>query len=173
MRRAAGLLMMIAAALACLAAAQPHSETALAQDRPAAPPGGAPAFAPVPGDSFAAERDSLMKAVLKQIAGRENVPAESVFKNIKSLTGTPAGRLVRIMNMGYGRSLGVGCLHCHVQDKWDSDEKPQKQVARDMAAMMKTINSQLLPAIKNLKSEQPGINCTTCHRGQKKPAQNM
>ena len=39
--------------------------------------------------------------------------------------------------------------------------------------MVGTINGELLPKIKNLKSEHPGINCTTCHRGQVKPAQNM
>ena len=177
MRRAAGLLMILAAALAGLAAFQPRSRDAAAQEKPATlpagAPGGAPMFAPVPGDSFAAQRDSMMREVLRQIAGRENVAAESVFKNIKSMKGVPAGRLVRIMNMGYGRSLGVSCLHCHVQNKWDSEDKPQKQVAREMAEMMRTINTQLLPAIKNLKSEQPIVNCTTCHRGQRKPAQDL
>lgn len=130
-------------------------------------------FAAVPGDSFAAQRDSMMQAVLAKIAGLENVAAESVFKNIKSLKGVPAGRVPRMMNFGYGRSLGVGCLHCHVRDQWDSDEKAQKQIARDMHAMVGKINGEMLPAIKNLKSERPGVNCTTCHRGQAKPAQNM
>ena len=52
--------------------------------------------------------------ILRSIAGRENQPAESVFKNIKILKGVPAGRLVNIMNMGFGRSLGVSCGFCHV-----------------------------------------------------------
>jgi len=152
-------------------AAQRHTEgNAFAQDRP----GAAPAMgSPAPVDSFAAERDSMMKAVLQRIAGRENAPAESVFKNIQSLKGMPAGRVPRIMNLGYGKSLGVRCAHCHDTDRWDSDDKPQKQIARDMHALVGKLNGEMLPAIKNLKSEHPGVNCTTCHRGQVKPAQNM
>lgn len=44
--------------------------------------------------------------------------------------------------------------------------------ARDMSGMMNTLNGQLLKNIKNLKSENPTVNCTTCHRGQTKPALN-
>ena len=143
--------------------------TSPATPTPPAPP--APAAALV--DSFAFERDSLMREVLERIKGREQAPAESVFKNIRILKGTPAGRLPRIMNMGFGRSLGVGCKHCHVAGHWAEEDKPQKQVTRDMWAMMGTINSELLPKIKNLKSERPQINCTTCHRGSVKPATNL
>jgi hypothetical protein len=124
-------------------------------------------------DSFAAERDSLMNEVLKSIAGRENAPAESVFKDIRVLKGMPAGRIPRIMNLGYGKSLGVGCKHCHVVGEWAKEDKVQKQVARDMSALVNTLNTELLPKIKNLKSERPTVNCTTCHRGAKKPALQM
>jgi len=124
-------------------------------------------------DTFAAERDSMMNAVLKEIAGHESTAAESVFKNIKLLKGMPAGRVLRIMNMGWGKGLGVRCAHCHDTKKWDSDDKPQKQITRDMSAMTQTINNEMLPKIKNLRSEKPGVNCTTCHRGSIKPAQNL
>ncbi len=130
-----------------------------------------PTAAPI--DTFAAERDSMMNAVLASITGRENAPAESVFKNIQLMKGVPAGRLPRIMNMGYGKSLGVRCAHCHDTGKWDSDDKPQKQVTRDMAAMTRMLNLEALPKIKNLRSEKPTVNCTTCHRGSIKPAQNL
>lgn len=150
--------------------------------RPGGPPPGGPGMRPpTPAalDSFAAERDSLMKVVLAEIAGKENTPAESVFKNIKALKGVPAGRLPRIMAMGWGRALGVRCRHCHVQDHWADDDKPQKQIARDMSEMSRTINAELLPKIKNLKSAEAGsphpptVNCTTCHRGQREPALGM
>ena len=137
--------------------------------RPGMPPGmPAPSFS----DSFTAERDSLMNEVREHIAGKENVAAESVFKNIKLLKGVPAGRLLRIMNFGWGHALGVRCQHCHVLGHWADDDKPQKQITRDMSAMMRTINTELIPNIKNLRSEHPGINCTTCHRGSIKPAMN-
>ena len=133
--------------------------------RPGGPP---PAGAAI--DSFVAERDSLMKDVLQRIAGRENAPAESVFKNIKVLKGVPAGRIPRIMNMGFGHSLGVRCAHCHVENHWADEDKPQKQIAREMMAMVDTITSVMLPRIKNLKSEHPRVSCSTCHRGSRVPA---
>ena len=77
------------------------------------------------------------------------------------------------MEFGYARSLGVNFTHCHTPDKWESEGKPQKQIARDMSAMMGRINSELLKNIKNLKSENPIVNCTTCHRGEVKPALNL
>lgn len=121
-------------------------------------------------DTSARLRDSLTNAVLEQIKGKEESPAESVFKNIKLFKGLPAGRLLRIMNGGWGRSLGTGCEHCHVVGEWDKEDKAQKQIARDMSAMVGTINRELLVKIKNLKSEKPSVNCATCHRGDVKPA---
>ena len=109
----------------------------------------------------------------ESIAGKENEPAEKVFKNIQLLKGIPAARLLRIMELGYSRSLGVTCTHCHVPPEWEKEDKPTKQIARDMAAMAANINNEQLKKIKNLKSENPAVNCTTCHRGQIKPALNL
>ena len=109
----------------------------------------------------------------KQIAGKENQPAEQVFKNIQMFKGVPAARLLRIMELGYSRSLGVNCTHCHVVDQWDKDDKPTKPIAREMAKMAQTINNDLLKNIKNLKGPNPIVNCTTCHRGETKPALNL
>ena len=131
------------------------------------------AAAPVAPDSISAERNRLAKDVLAGIVGRENEPAGQVFKNVKGLNAVPASRLVAIMNFGYGRSLGVSCSHCHLVGQWESDAKPQKQIAREMSQMVSTINGQLLPNIKNLKSQEPIVNCTTCHRGSIKPALNL
>jgi hypothetical protein len=109
----------------------------------------------------------------KQIAGQENKPSEEVFKNIQMLKGMPAGRLLKVMELGYSKSLGVNCTHCHVVDRWEKDDKPTKQVTRDMMKMVGAINNDLLKNIKHLKSENPIVNCTTCHRGQIKPAINL
>lgn len=111
----------------------------------------------------------------EQIKGKENEPAEKVFKNLQSpmLKSGPAARVLAIMEFGYARSLGVNCTHCHSPEKWESEEKPQKQVARDMSTMVARINGELLKGIKNLKSAAPTINCTTCHRGEVKPALNL
>lgn len=119
------------------------------------------------------DQEAKLAELRKKIAGRENEPAEAVFKNIQFLKGVPAARLLAVMRIGYSRSLGVNCTHCHIVDEWEKDDKPTKQTARDMALMVRTINNDLLKNIKNLKSEKPVINCTTCHRGQTRPALDL
>lgn len=131
-----------------------------------------PPAKPTP-EEITAERDHYMKEVQAAIAGRENEPAGAVFKNIRWFKDLPAGRLPLVMNLGFGRALGVSCTHCHVPGEWDRDDKPQKQVARDMAELVGRINRDLLPAIKHLDSKTPTVNCTTCHRGHVKPALNL
>jgi hypothetical protein len=137
----------------------------------AAPPATTPVAAPQPGglapNPNQEANDQIAKAVDERIAGHENEPAEQVFKNIQSLKGMPAVRLVRVMNMGYSRALCVSCLHCHFGQDYSSDEKRQKRTAREMMAMNKMINERLR-TLQNLegKPEEKFVNCTTCHRGQ-------
>jgi hypothetical protein len=121
--------------------------------------------------TMAARRDSGEANVLRQIAGRENMPAESVFKNIKVMKGIPAGRLVRIMNMGFGRSLGVSCGFCHVPGKWDLDDKPEKETARVMFTMVGTINRDYMAKLPpdSSRTQPPMVFCMTCHMGNPKP----
>ena len=126
-----------------------------------------------PSDSVEAERKSFIDALRKRIAGNEEKPASEVFRNIKVFTRASAGRLLSIMEVGWSRSLGVSCTHCHVPGEWENDTKPQKQVAREMSAMVGTINGDLLKNIRNLRTSSPVINCTTCHRGQTQPALSL
>jgi hypothetical protein len=143
---------------------------------PGGPPGGPGGRMPLTDsarrvrDSItAARRDSGAAMVLRSIAGRENQPAESVFKNIKIFKGVPAARLVNIMNMGFGRSLGVGCGFCHVPGKWDLDDKKEKQTARIMIAMVGAINRDYLAKVPVDSGPPPTANCFTCHRGMPRP----
>jgi hypothetical protein len=126
-----------------------------------------------PGDTTDFDQEKALKELREGIKGRENEPAGLVFDNIKSFKRMPADRLLRIMEMGFSKSLGVNCTHCHNPKDWSSEEKNQKQIARDMMAMVGRINNDLLGSIKNLESENPIVNCTTCHRGQIKPATNI
>ncbi len=153
--------------LALVLLAVPAAGLLVAQSTPAAAPSPVTKLTP---EEIVAEREKFMKEVLTAIAGREKEPAEAVFKNIQKFKGLPAGRLPLIMNMGFGRSLGVSCTHCHVPGEWEKDDKPTKQVAREMMGLAAKINDELLPAIKDLDSTKPVINCTTCHRGEVKPA---
>jgi hypothetical protein len=155
----------------------PTKQPAAGQQMPGGPPGG-PGSPRMPltdsarrvRDSLnAARRDSASATVLRSIAGRETQPAESVFKNIKILKGVPAGRLVNIMNMGFGRSLGVSCGFCHVPGKWDLDDKDEKNTARLMFAMVQTINRDYMSKVPNDRGAAPVVNCFTCHRGNAHP----
>lgn len=121
------------------------------------------------------DQAAALAALRESIKGREQEPAEKVFKNIQmtNLKAAPASRVLAVMEMGYARSLGVNCTHCHVPGKWESDEKPQKGIAREMTGMVFQINGDILKKIKNLKGPNPTVNCTTCHRGEIKPALNM
>ena len=140
---------------------------------PTASPAQAPTQSAAPKDSVTLERERYVAEVRKTIAGKEQMPAGEVFKNVKMNPQIPAARLLAIMNLGYGRSLGVSCTHCHVPGQWDSEAKTQKQTARDMSAMAARINGELLKGIPNLKGPNAIVNCTTCHRGQVKPALDL
>ena len=128
---------------------------------------------PTPTPGF--DQAAALAKVREQIKGRETEPSSAVFKNIQTafLKNVPADRLPAVMEVAYSRSLGVTCTHCHVSDRWEADDKPEKQIARDMSVMMLRINGELLKNIRDLKSAAPTVNCTTCHRGQVKPALNL
>ncbi len=125
-----------------------------------------------PPDTAKATREAQYARALDEIKGKEKLPAESVYREIRMLKGVPAGRLLAIMNMGFSRSLGVNCTFCHVEDAWEREDSTRKQTARDMSAMVRVINDTVLPGIEGLKEkkDRPVVNCTTCHRGQPKPA---
>lgn len=128
----------------------------------------APARAQVPEVPF--DQAKALADLRKSIEGKEDQPAVDVFMNIKQYKGVTAERLLRIMEFGFTRSLGVDCTHCHVPGRWESDEKGAKETARAMSAMMTAINGEYLKNIPTLKGANPSVNCTTCHRGQKRPA---
>lgn len=128
---------------------------------------------PTPVPAF--DQAAALAKLKEQIKGKEKEPAGTVFKNIQSplLKERPAAQLLAVMEFGYARSLGVNCTHCHVPEKWESEDKPQKQIARDMSALVAKLNGEILKGIKNLSSPTPTVNCTTCHRGEIKPALNL
>jgi hypothetical protein len=169
-------LLTLAVMLGCGTSATP-TPTQSAPPPPAQPAAAlaaaAPSSAPAPPglqNPNQENNDQIARAVLEKIAGHENEPAEQVFKNIQFLKGMPAGRLVRVMNMGYSRALGVGCLHCHFGQDYSSDEQRPKRAAREMMAMNKMINERLR-TLQNLegKPEDKFVSCSTCHRGQVDP----
>ena len=155
--------------IATSAAQQPQPQP---QPQPQQQPQPAPQATPTPAAPLSPTQEinnRFVKQISESIAGKENLPAEQVFKNIQHLKGIPAGRLLRIMNGGYSRALGVACTHCHVEQDFSSDDKRPKRAAREMALMHRSINEQL-GKMQNLEPRpQRAINCTTCHRGAINP----
>jgi len=122
-------------------------------------------------DSLTQERAFYIQKIQESIKGREQLSADSVFKNLKYIGGFKAGLLPRVMGK-WSEALGVSCGHCHVTGKWDLDDKPEKKIARQMAELSSKINGDLVK-IDGLQNAKPVINCTTCHRGELKPALNL
>lgn len=92
-------------------------------------------------------------------------PVEQVQKNIKVLTGMPQSQLIPVMNF-MAASVGRRCNFCHVnnQGQWDyaSDNKPEKNTAREMIKMVLDLHKRNFPGASE-------ISCFTCHRGQNNP----
>ena len=107
--------------------------------------------------------------IREQIKGKEELPAEEVFQNIKILKNVTAGRLLGMMSGGYSGSLGVSCSHCHVTTDFSLDDKPAKDVARGMVGLVAAVNDTLLKKIPGIRSARPGVNCGTCHNGRARP----
>src|SRR5438477_11994832 len=130
-------------------------------------------FVSVKEDSLEADRLKYMNEVMESIKGKEKLPADSVFKNIKVIKGkssVSAEHLLWMMNWGWSAELGVSCSHCHVIGKWESDSLDTKDIARGMWNMRVEINSAILPGItgKNYDKD-PAVSCITCHRGKPIP----
>jgi photosynthetic reaction center cytochrome c subunit len=88
-------------------------------------------------------------------------PAETVYKNIVQLKGTPADQLMPAMQF-ISASLGVQCDFCHVPGKMEADDKGPKKTARQMMAMQAAIN-------KDAFQGRLQVTCFSCHRGAEHP----
>jgi photosynthetic reaction center cytochrome c subunit len=91
----------------------------------------------------------------------ESKTAEQAYKNITQLKGTPAEQLMPAMQV-IASSLGVECSFCHVAGKPELDEKPQKKTAREMIAMVASINMGTFGGRQR-------VSCYSCHHGVSDP----
>lgn len=153
--------------LAGLAAAPAFS---VPQSNPQTTPPAAPAATPAPVPAHTAANFDQQKALAelqKEIAGKEEQPAEKVFMNIENFKGVPAGRLLRAMD-AFTHALGVDCVYCHNPKSWESDDKDEKVAARGMMRMAGDINEKYLKGMAGL-DPKARVSCATCHRGKPKP----
>jgi hypothetical protein len=137
------------------------------------PPGGGRGGPPMTPEQRAVRRDSIgtlrtatRAQLMKDIAGHENEPAGTVFKNVQVLKDMPAARFLVLMDSTWGRALNRNCTDCHVANQWASDSLNRKKTARIMAGMVEAINNEQLTKLPT-RPGQPGpkISCITCHRG--------
>jgi hypothetical protein len=85
------------------------------------------------------------------------------FKNVKvdALKNLPASEFISQMHY-FSWSLGKPCTFCHVEHKFDSDDKKEKKTARKMVDMAVAINEH------NFEGH-PNVRCFTCHEGHQHP----
>ena len=91
---------------------------------------------------------------------------ENVFRNIQVLKGIPVDTFFDVMGM-FASSMGEDCTFCHSKDavfrhEAFGDETPRIRRARQMIAMMNTINGTNFGG-------RPMVTCFTCHRGSNTP----
>jgi tetratricopeptide (TPR) repeat protein len=85
--------------------------------------------------------------------------------------------LANLRGLGLRRRGGEGCLHCHAgsmdtpRQSWDyaSDEKPAKQLARVMMAMVRDINGSHLSQLASRSKPRVEVTCYSCHAGRINP----
>ena len=92
--------------------------------------------------------------------------AEDVFKNVQVLKGIPVNQFMETMGF-FSAALGYNCTNCHgteVLGNWDkyANDTPEKQTARRMVLVVKTINQSLFGG-------REAVTCYTCHRGGPMP----
>ncbi|MBV6479925.1 MAG: hypothetical protein HGGPFJEG_02731 [Ignavibacteria bacterium] len=120
-------------------------------------------------DSVEAKKKIYIDALKEQIKGKEQLPSETVFKDLQMLKEMPAEKILSIMDKGFSNSLGVSCEHCHNTEDWASNEKKEKIIAREMMKLSGQIRN-MISNIKEIDSENASVSCYTCHRGQIIPA---
>ena len=86
------------------------------------------------------------------------------------------GALDSIME-AYSKQLNVGCDFCHAKSKTNkddldfaNDDKPEKEITRQMMKMTETINKDFFGyTIQYKGGEQMAVSCLTCHDGFVRP----
>jgi len=153
--------------IAGLACAPAFSTPQSSQTPPAAPGDAKPKAAPGQGEGQGQSQAPRPNPLRELIAGKENQPAETIFKNIQVLKGVPAGRFLDTMQ-GFSQALGTNCRKCHDTENFASDDKDDKKVARGMILMTRDINEKYVKTMPGLDSDAY-VGCNTCHHGQSHP----
>lgn len=118
----------------------------------------------------------LTVAVVLGIAGSKP-PQEEPKRNLKVLPKNISHEELDAVMDNFKAALGVKCDFCHARRKDDdkkldfaSDEKPEKEAARNMMRMTGKINKKFFHYKPSEdKTALPPITCKTCHNGKSHP----
>ena len=122
---------------------------------------------------------ALSAFVVAGVAFTTPNPPKEGFKNLKVLPkNTSEEQLEKIMHE-FNHDLGVRCNFCHAAPKngerhpdFASDEKPEKNVAREMMKMTLRINKKFFQSKHPYIGDSTlAISCFTCHHGQPHPGE--
>lgn len=102
----------------------------------------------------------------------------SLFDNLKVLPKDISRTDLDSVMTGFAESLNVGCDFCHAKNKtnpsftdFESDDKPEKEIARMMMKMTEVINKEFFNYTIIYKAgELMAVTCYTCHKGDPRPA---
>ncbi len=101
-------------------------------------------------------------------------------KNLKILPKDISDEAIDTLMHEYNDALGVKCEYCHASSKDDikkldyaSDEKPAKDIARDMMVMTAEINKQFFNTKSKKGEEMVSISCITCHNESEYPPSKL
>jgi hypothetical protein len=114
---------------------------------------------------------------LVDIAAIERSPEKNEYENLQVLPKDISSKeLQHIMVDEFQDGLGVGCGFCHAQKKgsllldYASDEKPEKEIARNMMRMTMEINNKYFEVEKPvIGNDLLVVTCTSCHKGTPHP----
>jgi len=87
--------------------------------------------------------------------GRGGMPPPRNLKVIKP-------EEIRAVMESFITGTGLGCIDCHVEGDFGSDDKNKKVVARKMLEMVRGVNV-------NTFNGSEKVTCYTCHRGESHP----
>jgi hypothetical protein len=96
------------------------------------------------------------------LTGRARVapqPQASNFRNIQVLTMMTDREIQQTMQ-AWAEQFGVTCFECHVQGDFASDEMRRKQVARQMAEMVLSLDQTTF-----FQESGWSADCYMCHKG--------
>ncbi len=69
------------------------------------------------------------------------------------------------------QALGVQCEYCHSAPRGSGQPEPKKDIARQMIAMTRDLNTRIQTATGKPAAEAVQVKCVTCHHGVPIPKQ--